>query len=95
MRIEWDSDKARRNVAKHGVSLEVAQRVGDDPLHVIIPDRFEDDEEVWHAIGVVGSVALLVVVHCYPDEDDAERVRIIGARKATPQERRRYAQEGT
>jgi uncharacterized DUF497 family protein len=95
VKFDWDSNKARRNVAKHGVSFEVAQRVWDDPMHVIVPDRFEDDEERWHAIGVVGSVALLVVVHCYPDEDDAEHVRIIGARKAMPRERRRYAQEGT
>lgn len=94
MKFEWDPSKARRNVAKHGVSFEVARQVWDDPLHVIVPDRFDDGEERWHAIGIVGSVALLVVVHCYPDEDDGERVRIIGARKATPQERRRYAQEG-
>ena len=93
MRFEWDPNKARRNLAKHGVSFETARRVWDDPLHVIIPDRFEDDEERWHAIGIVGAVALLVVVHCYP-EDDAECVRIIGARKATAQERKRYAQEG-
>jgi uncharacterized DUF497 family protein len=36
---------------------------------------------------------LLVVVHAYPDADDEERVRIIGARKATRQERTRYEQE--
>nr|WP_210330533.1 MULTISPECIES: BrnT family toxin [unclassified Methylocystis] len=92
--FEWDASKARRNVAKHGVSFEIARRVWDDPLHVILPDRFEDGEERWHAIGVVGGVALLVVVHCYPHANEGERVRIIGARKATPHERRRYEQEG-
>lgn len=45
MKFEWDPNKARRNVAKHGVSFEVARRVWDDPLHVIVPDRFEDGEE--------------------------------------------------
>ena len=92
MRFEWDSAKARRNLVKHGVSFELAQRVWDDPLHVIVPDRIEGGEQRWHAVGLVGSVAVLVVVHCYPDGDD-ERVRIIGARKATPAERRRYEQE--
>lgn len=92
MRFEWDSEKARRNLGKHGVSFELAQRVWDDPLHVIVPDRIEGGEQRWHAIGLVGSVAVLVVVHSYPDGDD-ERVRIIGARKATPAERRRYEQE--
>jgi uncharacterized DUF497 family protein len=92
MQFDWDREKARRNLAKHGVSFELAQRVWDDPLHVIVPDRIVDGELRWHAIGLVGSVAVLVVVHCYPDDDD-ERVRIIGARKATPVERRRYEQE--
>ena len=95
MKFEWDDNKARRNIAKHGVSFEIARRVWDDPLHVILPDRFEDGEERWHAIGAVGGVVILAVVHAYPDANDDERVRIIGARKATPHERRRYEQEGT
>jgi uncharacterized DUF497 family protein len=93
VRFEWDLEKARRNLAKHGISFEVAQRVWDDPLHVIIPDRIEDGEERWHAIGAVSSVVVVVVVHAYPDEDDVARIRIIGARKATPYERKRYEEE--
>jgi uncharacterized DUF497 family protein len=34
-----------------------------------------------------------VVVHTYPDPDDDEHVRIIGARKATSHERKRYEAE--
>jgi uncharacterized DUF497 family protein len=37
---------------------------------------------------------ILVVVHAHPDPDDEFLVRIIGARKATAHERRRYEQEG-
>lgn len=90
MRFEWNKAKARSNLAKHGVSFELARRVWDDPLHVILPDRVEDGEQRWHAIGVVGSLTILVVVHVYPDESDETTVRIIGARKATRCERRRY-----
>jgi uncharacterized DUF497 family protein len=39
MRFEWDKGKARSNLAKHGVSFELALRVWDDPLHVIVPDQ--------------------------------------------------------
>jgi uncharacterized DUF497 family protein len=92
LRWTWDPEKARTNVAKHGVRFELAQRVWDDPLHMIIPDRIEDGEERWRAIGMVGPVAVLVVVHAYRG-DDGEVIRIIGARKATPHERRRYEQE--
>lgn len=66
----------------------------DDPLHMILPDRVVDGEQRWHALGMVGSVVVLVVVHSNPDPSDDERIRIIGARKATAHERKRYEQEG-
>ncbi len=90
MKFEWNPEKARTNFAKHRVPFELAQEVWDDPLHVLLPDRFENGEQRWHAIGMVGAVALLLVVHSYPSAEDEEFVRIIGARKATRQERRLY-----
>ena len=86
MRFTWDAAKARANRRDHGVSFETAARVWQDPLHVILPDRWQDGEERWHAIGQVGGTTLLVVVHAYLDDDMA--VRIISARRATPHERR-------
>ena len=88
--FEWDAAKARRNLAKHGIDFEVAEQVWDDPLHVIVFDRVEQGQERWHAIGRVGSAVVLVVVHAYPDPDNEDHVRIIGARKATWPERRGY-----
>jgi uncharacterized DUF497 family protein len=88
--FEWDPLKARANLTKHGVSFDLAQRVWSDPLHVIVLDRIEDGEARWHALGQVGAIVLLVVVHAYPDPADEHRVRIIGARKATRLERKRY-----
>jgi len=95
MRFEWDPDKARRNRAKHGVTFELARRVFADPLCAIFPDRFVDGEQRWHAIGTVGSSTILVVIHVYPEEDKDDRIRIIGARRATPHEIRRYAEGET
>ncbi len=94
MEFEWDDAKAATNLARHGVSFELARLVWDDPLHVILPDRVEDGEQRWHAIRLVGAIVVLVVVHRHPDPVDDERVRIIGARKATSHERRRYEQDG-
>jgi uncharacterized protein len=62
-----------------------------------VPDRWEDGEERWHAIGRVGGATLLVV-HAYLDDDDDDddddgdtaTIRIISARRATPHERRAY-----
>ncbi|MER9294938.1 BrnT family toxin [Mesorhizobium sp. M0621] len=95
MQFDWDPEKARRNLAKHGIAFDLAQKVFDDPLHLIVPDRFEDGEQRWHAIGMIEAVAVLLVVHTYPGRDDEERIRIVGARKATSHERRRYEQEGS
>lgn len=91
--FEWDDEKARRNIAKHGVSFQLASRVWDDPMHVIVPDRVEEGEERWHAIGMVGPIVILLVVHVYRNEGDGERIRIVGARKATKAERKRYEEE--
>ena len=93
MEFEWDSTKAASNLAKHSVSFELACEVWSDPLHVIVPDRVVDGEQRWHAVGLVGAIVLLVVVHAYPDEADEAKVRIIGARRATKHERARYEED--
>jgi len=66
LKFEWDPAKAQSNLAKHGVSFELATRVWDDPLHVVLADGFEGGEQRWHAVGLVGEIVLLVVVHAYP-----------------------------
>ena len=38
MRFEWDPEKARRNLSKHGVSFEAAQEAFFDPHRVIVRD---------------------------------------------------------
>lgn len=95
MRFSWDPAKARSNRVKHGIDFETAEAVWDDPLHIVIFDRVDDGEERWWAIGMVGAVTVVVVVHSYPDTPDDFRIRIIGARKATASERRRYEEEAT
>jgi uncharacterized DUF497 family protein len=93
VRFEWDPEKAKINLAKHRVAFPLATRVWDDPFHVAFPDRIENGEQRWLALGLVGREMLLVVAHSYPDVLDEERIRIISARKATPKERRWYEDE--
>lgn len=38
MEFEWDERKARDNLAKHGVSFDLATRVFDDPQLVLAAD---------------------------------------------------------
>lgn len=93
MRFSWDPDKERKNRIKYGSTSPWRGGSGTTPC-VILSDRVEDGEQRWHAVGQVGPVVLLVVVHAYPDSEDEENIRIIGARKATRQERKRYEEEG-
>jgi uncharacterized protein len=90
MQFEWDSRKADHNLVKHGVAFEVAELVWRDPAYFVVSDRHESGEERWHAIGLVRGVLILTVIHTYRDRKGEERVRIIGARRATRAERDRY-----
>jgi uncharacterized DUF497 family protein len=90
MQFIWDEDKNRINKAKHGISFETAKRVWDDPHVWIYFDRFENGENRFHAVGVVGGMTFLTVVHTHRDNAGMEIVRIIGARRATRYEKSAY-----
>ena len=91
MRFEWDDRKNESNLKKHGVDFDTAVLVFLDPWFVMEEDSAEDGETRWRTIGEVEGEALLLVIHLLGDEEDGvEVVRIISARDATPQERRRY-----
>lgn len=89
MLFVWDEEKNRINQTKHGVSFETAALVFSDPDMVCYPERWVDAEERWHAIGTVGGIAILLVVHTVRGEHE-EEIRIISARKASPSERALY-----
>ncbi len=93
IRFEWDEAKNQSNQRKHGVSFEEASQVFRDPLHVSVQDCIEGSEQRWQTLGMVQDCLLLLVAHTLRDQEGAEIVRIISARKATPKERRRYEQE--
>ncbi len=93
IRFEWDEAKNQSNQRKHGVSFEEACQVFRDPLHVSVQDRIEGSEHRWQTLGLVQDCLLLLVAHTLRNQEGAEIVRIISARKATPKERRRYEQE--
>jgi uncharacterized DUF497 family protein len=90
--FEWDPNKARENVRKHGVSFEQASGVLQDPLAVTIYDdtHSSTDEERWVTMGRAGD-DVLVVIHTFREDDPGQAtVRIISARKATRHEREQY-----
>ena len=94
MSIKFESDprKARRNLRKHGVDFTEASTVFADTLSITIPDPdHSQDEERWVTMGLSNRWRLLVVVHT----DEEETTRLISARRADPQERRKYEEGDT
>ena len=93
LRFESDSVKARVNLQKHSVSFDDAMHVFHDPYALFEQDRTDVSGETrWHAIGLAGGVAVLLVVHTAREEFDGETIRLISARQATRKERNRYEQ---
>jgi uncharacterized DUF497 family protein len=87
VRFDWDEGKAKTNARKHGVSFDEATSVFRDPLAGTIPDPDHSTwEERWVTIGMSSSGRLLVVCHT----EEGEVFRMISAREASTDERKRY-----
>ena len=84
--FEWDEAKNQANIAKHGVSFQRAKLIFDRPVLTWIDSRKAYGEIREISIGRVGDLLILTVVHT----TRGERTRIISARPAKRQERKRY-----
>ena len=82
-RFEWDEDKNRANRRKHGISFEEAATIFDGPV-LSLEDDSDPTEVRERSFGLIGGLVVACVVHT--DRDDT--IRIISARKATPNERK-------
>lgn len=85
--FESDPEKDRKNVQKHGFSVEEAATVFRDPLNVDVPDPDHSNQEERRVIVGLTDRGRLVVVW-YTER--AEKTRIIGSRKPTRSERKKY-----
>ena len=80
--FDWDINKNLSNIEKHGVPFKEAATVFRDNAAVVLDDTdHAQDEERFKIIGHSGNLRLLMVCHCYRDDDSI--IRIIFARKAT------------
>lgn len=87
MKFEWDSNKERANVEKHGISFAEASTVFSDPLATTIPDPdHSEGESRFVTMGHSVNNRLIVVSHT----EEGDTVRIITAREATSHERKAY-----
>jgi uncharacterized protein len=87
VRFVWDSQKAVRNRAKHGVSFDEAMTVFYDSLAATFDDP--DHSVTERRLVTVGlSAEGRLVVVCHTERYDT--IRIISARPATAHERKNH-----
>ena len=85
MKFEWDIKKEKINIEKHGISFKTASLVFNDENRIEYYDQLHSaDEDRFITIGLVGKV--IVVVYT----ERLSKYRIMSARPATKEERRRY-----
>ena len=88
MLFEWDDNKEKINIAKHGIDFSTAAHVFQDENTI---DFFDDARSAYEHryinIGQINGVTIIVMV-VYTERENA--IRLISARKATNLERRMY-----
>jgi uncharacterized DUF497 family protein len=85
--FEWDENKAKANLVKHGISFAEASTAFSDTLSVTISDPdHSQTEDRFIIIGFSAFGKLLVVVHT----ERGDNIRIISARRASRREQRTY-----
>ncbi len=84
--FEWDENKNRSNITKHGIDFRTAALVFNDPDYIDIYDERHSfvNEERHLIIGTIGKVILVVCIFY------GQSTRIISARLATDTEEEIY-----
>lgn len=88
MQFEWDEEKEKINISKHGIDFSTAALVFGDSNRI---EKYDDihsiNEDRYITIGTVnGTVVVIMVVYT----EREETIRIISARAATKREKEAY-----
>ena len=87
--FDWDENKNRINLEKHGITFEEASTVFFDDRAILFDDpEHSIDEDRFLLLGMSETAKVCIVCHCYRESDTV--IRIISARQATRKEERRY-----
>ena len=90
MGFEWDENKNKTNIRKHGIDFNDAVEIFDGPMLTHLDNRVEYGEGRYIGIGFLRHIIALVV---FVEFDNNDMIRIISARKATKNESKRFQKE--
>ncbi|WP_341738440.1 BrnT family toxin [Microcoleus sp. CAWBG640] len=87
--FHWDEQKNKIHQQKHGISFEESESVFFDDYAIQFWDEdHSQEEERFLLLGISSKMRILLVVHCFREEDSI--IRIISARKANKNESQEY-----
>lgn len=87
--FDWNRDKALSNQKKHKVSFQEAKSVFYDQNARLIHDSEHSiSEDRYVLLGISNSSRLLIVCHCYQENEQV--IRLISARLANSREHQEY-----
>ena len=87
--FDWDENKNRINLERHGITFEEASTVFFDNRAILFDDpEHSIDEDRFLLLGMSETAKVCIVCHCYRESDTV--IRIISARQATRKEEERY-----
>lgn len=87
MRFEWDPNKEKANIKKHGVTFEEAKEALCCGSVAVLKEDGDSGEERYVFLGMCKKLNVLVIVTAFPED---LVTRIISARKANKKERKFY-----
>ncbi|MGA1199283.1 MAG: BrnT family toxin [Candidatus Latescibacterota bacterium] len=84
MLFEWDEAKNQSNIDKHGIHFSDAKEIFKLPVCQFVNDQAYGETRIL-AIGLLDHIEITVI---YTIRD--EKIRLISARRASQNERRKY-----
>src|SRR5574337_931268 len=89
LRFQWDAEKEKINIRKHGISFDEARTVfyDEQAIQFFDPDHSEEEDR-FILLGLSIKLRTLVVCHCFRESETV--VRLLSARKADRDEEREY-----
>ena len=88
MNFEWDDEKNRENLRKHGFDFNDAWQVFQTPVLDELDERSYYGEQRWNGIGLLGD-RIVAITYTFRSDDT---IRIISLRKALKHEREKFEQ---
>ena len=90
--FEWDPEKAKGNLRKHGIAFEEPATVFLDSRAVSVYDTGHGaGEDRWTTLGLASTGRVLVVCHAFREvRRNRPVVRMFSSRKAARKERKAY-----